>query len=61
MVGVKGNISKNYVFVLIDLGSSQGYISPKIVEACMLQKNKHKKNWLVQLAIGTKGKIIELT
>ena len=57
MVEVEGKISTRSVSNLIDPGSIQSYISPKIVESCMLPKNKHKKAWLVQLVIGTKRKI----
>jgi hypothetical protein len=31
-----------------------------VVEACSLQKKKHTKMWLVQLATGTKRKVVEV-
>ena len=36
------------------------YVSPQIVKKCKLQQVKHVKSWLVQLAIGTKIKVIEV-
>jgi hypothetical protein len=50
VVEVDGKIAKKAISILIDLGSSHSYIAPKIVETCILQKRKHKKSWLVQLA-----------
>jgi hypothetical protein len=60
MVEVEGMINQKLVSILIDPGASLSYISPTIVEGCKLDKIKHKKSWLVQLAIGTKKKVVEL-
>jgi hypothetical protein len=60
MVEIEGMINKKYVSILIDPGASLSYISPTIVEDCKLNKVKHKKSWLVQLATGTKRKVVEL-
>jgi hypothetical protein len=54
MVEIEGMINKKYVSILIDPGASLSYVSPTIVEDCKLNKVKHKKSWLVQLATGTK-------
>jgi hypothetical protein len=35
------------------------YITPDVVESNQLKKLKHEKSWLVQLAIGTKRKVVE--
>jgi hypothetical protein len=60
VVEVEGNIAKKYISILIDLGSSHNYVAPKVVDSCILQKCKHKKSWLVQLATRTKRKVSEL-
>jgi hypothetical protein len=31
-----------------------------VVEGCSLQRKKHAKAWLVQLATGTKRKVVEV-
>jgi hypothetical protein len=35
------------------------YISPDVVELNKLKKLKHAKSWLIQLAIGTKRKVVD--
>jgi hypothetical protein len=45
---------------LINSGASHSYINANIVERFDLQKSKHNKSWLVQLAIGANRKINEL-
>ena len=57
MVEVEGNIAEQYVSALIDPGSTDNYITPRIVEICAFNKLKHSKSWLVQLAIGAKRKV----
>ena len=59
MTQIEGKISMHLVSVLIDPGACHSYISPIIIEKCKLQKDKSPKPWLVQLAIGTKIKILE--
>jgi hypothetical protein len=54
MVEIEGMINQKYVSILIDPGASLSYVSPIIVEDCKLNKVKHSKSWLVQLATGTK-------
>ena len=34
MVKVEGRISKQYISILIDLGSTHSYVNPKVVESC---------------------------
>ena len=58
MVEVQGMIQNFFVSVLIDPGSSLSYISPSIVEKCKLPLKKFDKSWLVQLATGTKQKVV---
>jgi hypothetical protein len=60
VVEIEGKLSNHSVSILIDPGSNLSYISPQIVEACVLQKEKHKKSWLVQLATWTKRKVTEV-
>ena len=59
MVEVEGDIVEQTISVLIDLGSTHIYITPRLVEMCTLKKSKHRRSWLVQLATGTKKKISE--
>ena len=54
MVEVEGKISKQSINILIDLGSTHDFISPKVVEICAFNKTKNNKSWLVQLATGTR-------
>jgi hypothetical protein len=60
VVELEGIISKQPISILIDPGSNLSYVSPQVVEACSLQRKKHAKAWLVQLAIGTKRKVAEV-
>jgi predicted aspartyl protease len=60
MIEVEGNIDNQPITILIDYGASHSYINSNIVEIFHLQRSKHKKSWLVQLATGAKRKINEL-
>ena len=51
-------IQNQYVSIEIDLGASLSYVSPSIVEKCNLSLKKFEKSWLVQLATGTKRKVV---
>jgi hypothetical protein len=53
MVEIEGMINKKYLSILIDPDASLSYVSPTIVEDCKMNKVKHKKSWLVQLATST--------
>ena len=53
MVEVECEIVEQSVSILIELGSTHNYISPRVVEICAFKKVKHNKSWLVQLATGT--------
>jgi hypothetical protein len=57
---VKGKIAKQVVSILIDLGSTHSYVTSRIVDNCSLKRSKHSKSWLVQIATGTKRKVIEI-
>ena len=54
MVDIEGKVSNTSISILIDPGACRSYVSPKIVDVCKLDKVKHEKPWLVQLAMGTK-------
>ena len=58
VVEVAGKIVERSVSILIDLGSTHSYITPRVVEICTFKKAKHRKSWLVQLATGTKRKSV---
>jgi hypothetical protein len=58
VVELEGMISNHLVSVLIDPSSNLSYISPRTVDKCKLQPQKQTKPWLVQLATGTKRKVV---
>ena len=58
MVEFEGKILDLTVVVLIDLGATLSYISPKVVEHCKLQPVKFKNPWLVQLTTGAKRRML---
>jgi hypothetical protein len=60
VVEVYSKISRKVISILIYIGSSHSYIAPNIVDTCILQKIKHKKSSLVQLATRVKRKVSEL-
>ena len=57
---VESKIPMQTISILIAPGSSQSYISPKVVKTCMLPRNKHKKSYLVLLDTRTKKRITKL-
>jgi len=57
MVEVEYMLNNQPISILIDLGASLSYVSPKIVEICKLRKEKFEKAWLVQLDTSTKRKV----
>jgi hypothetical protein len=59
MIEVEGKINNHPIAILIDSGASHSYIDPKLVEIFHLQRRKHGKSWLVQLATGAKRRINE--
>ena len=60
MVEIEGNVSNISISILIDPSACRSYVSPKTVEVCKLDKVKHDKSWLVQLAMGTKWNVSEI-
>jgi hypothetical protein len=60
MIEVEGMINNRPLIILIHLGASRSYVDPRVVESLHLSRSKHEKSWLVQLATGTKRKVIEL-
>jgi hypothetical protein len=59
VVEIEGKINNTHIFVLIDPGATLSYITPGIVESNKLKKTRHAKSWLVQLATGTKRKVVD--
>ena len=59
VVEIEGKINDTRIFVLIDSRATLSYITPDVVESNKLKKLKHAKSWLVQLATGTKIKVVE--
>ena len=60
MVEKEGKVSNTSISNLIDPLAFRSYVSPNIVDTCKLNKVKHEKPWLVQLATSTKRKVSEL-
>jgi hypothetical protein len=60
MIEVEGKINNEPIEILIESGAIHSYINSIIIERFHLQISKHKKSWLVQLAMGAKRKINEL-
>ena len=58
MVEVQGMIQNQIFSILIDLGASLSYVSPRKVKKCKLSLKKFKNSWLVQLATRTKRKLV---
>jgi hypothetical protein len=59
VVEIEGRINNSRISILIDPGATLSYITPDVVESNKLKKLKHTKSWLVQLATGTKRKVVE--
>jgi hypothetical protein len=59
MIEVEGKIDNQSMEILIDSEVIHSYINYNIVEIFHLQRSKHKKSWLVQLATEAKRKINE--
>ena len=57
---IGGKIAKKSISILINLGSTHTYVSPKVVESCYLGKVKHNKVCLFQLVTRTKRKVSEV-
>jgi hypothetical protein len=57
---MEGIIAKQLVYILIDPRYNLSYVSPQVVEACALQRKKHAKVCLVQLATGNKRKVVKV-
>jgi hypothetical protein len=59
VVEIEGKINDTQISILIDPGATLSYITPNVVGSNKLKKLKHAKPWLVQLATGTKRKVID--
>jgi hypothetical protein len=60
MIEVEGMINNHAFTILIDSGASHSYVDPRVVESLQLLRSKHGKSWLVQLATGTKRKVMKM-
>ena len=49
MVEVASKIVEQSISILIDLGSTHSYITPRVVDICAFRRIKNKNSWLVQL------------
>ena len=56
---IEGTISNQNLSILIDIGATLSYITPKRVEDFHLSKESHAKPWLVQLATEEKRKVTD--
>jgi hypothetical protein len=59
VVEIEGKINNTRIYVLIDPGATLSYITLDVVKSNKLKKLKHAKSWLVQLATGTKRKVVD--
>jgi hypothetical protein len=59
VVEIEGKINDTRIFVIIDPRATLSYITPDVVDSNKLKKLKHEKSWLVQLAKGTKRKVVD--
>ena len=59
VVEIKGKINDTRIFVLIYPRATLSYITLDVVESNKLKKLKNAKSWLVQLATGTKRKVVD--
>ena len=60
MVEIEVTINNQPISILIDLGASLSYISPRIDDLCKLVPEKFDKSWLVQLITHIKQKVTSL-
>ena len=60
MVEVEGKILNTSISILNDHSACQSYVSPNTTNLCKLEKVKHDKPWLVQLAIGMKHTVSKI-
>jgi hypothetical protein len=58
VVEIECKIRDTQISILIDPGATLSYITPDLVESNKLKKQKHAKSCLVQLATGTKRKVV---
>jgi hypothetical protein len=61
VVEIEGKVNDTQICILIDPRATLIYITPDVVESNKLKKLKHEKSWLVQLATGTKRKMVDFT
>jgi hypothetical protein len=59
VIEIEGKINNTRISILIELGATLSYITLDVVESNKLKKLKHTKSWLVQLATGTKRKVVD--
>ena len=61
MIECEGMIANQLFTILVDLGASLSYVSPKAVEGFQLQSNEFQKLLLVKLATGAKWRVAAKT
>jgi hypothetical protein len=59
VVEIESKIHDTQISILIDPEKTLSYITLKVVESNKLKRVKHAKSWFVQLATGTKRKVID--
>jgi hypothetical protein len=59
VVDMEGMVANHLVSILIDSSSNLNYVAPYIIDKCKMQPFRHVNTWLVQLATGTKRKVVE--
>lgn len=60
VVKFEGKIAKQSISTLIDPRSIHSYLNPKVSKSCWLERRKHAKSSLVQLATIIKRKVIKV-
>ena len=57
MIELEGKLLSQPVSILVDPGETLSHVIPKVVENCILQSQKFRTPWQVQLATGAKRKV----
>ena len=59
IIEMEGKICDQYICILIEPRSNYSYVSPELVDKCGLNKEVQVEYWSVQLATGTKKRVLE--
>jgi hypothetical protein len=60
VVEIEGKINNTQISILINLRATLSYITSSVVESNKLNKMRHAKSWLVQLATRAKRNVVDL-